>query len=289
MPTASESPENNPGEHQDPYLDAIGWSTNPFNRPATADEYVLTNAESISDITAKIQNYNGPVLLHSPTAGVGKTTLLDILLESLSDEFVPLKINGQATTVHGLVATLADELAIEVDWNTQQTKQRLHDELGRRDAPVLLGVHDLDLATEEALYAVHELTDLSNIHIILSGTASSWETIGQVGSVGQTFQRDVSYQLRLDPLSRAEAYELYQRRVATATEYEHDEYQEVPFDPITETALDEVYDRSDGVPALIISAFEELIDRATDRYLRTNTTLIATGDAKKIDYSVSSC
>jgi hypothetical protein len=231
---------------------------------------------------------NGPVLLHSPTAGVGKTTLLDILLESLRDEFVPLKVNGQATTVHGLVATLADELDIEVDQNTQQTKQSLHDELGRRDAPVLLGVHDLDLATEEALYAVHELTDLSNIHIILSGTASSWETIGQVGSVGQTFQRDVSYQLRLDPLSRAEGYELYQRRIASATDYEHDEYQKVPFDPITETALDEVYDRSDGVPALMISAFDELIERATDRYHRTNTTLIATGDAKKIDYSMSS-
>jgi type II secretory pathway predicted ATPase ExeA len=287
MPTASESTENTISERQESYLAAIGWTTNPFNRPATADEYVLTNAESVSDITTRIQNYNGPVLLHSPTAGVGKTTLLDILLESLSDEFASLKINGQGTTVHRLVATLANELDVEVDQNTQQTKQGLHDELENRDAPVLLGIPDLDLATEEALYAVHELTDLSNIRIILSGTASSWEAIGQVGSVGQTFQRWVSYQLRLDPLSRAEGYKLYQRRVASATDYEHDDYQEVPFDPVTETALDKVYDRSGGVPALMVSIFDELIDRAADRYHRTNTTLIATGDVKKIDYTVS--
>jgi type II secretory pathway predicted ATPase ExeA len=288
MPTASESTENNTSESQESYLAAIGWSTNPFDRPATADEYVLTNAENISDITTQIQNYNGPVLLHSPTAGVGKTTLLDILLESLSNEFAPLKINGQNTTVHRLVATLAGELDVEVDQNTQQTKQRLRDELGDRNTPVLLGVHDLDLATEEALYAVHELTDLSNIRIVMMGTASSWETIGQVGSIGQTFQRWVSYQLKLDPLSRDEGYELYQRRVASATDYEHDDHQEVPLDPVTETALDEVYDRSEGVPALMVSAFGELIGRAADRYHRTNTTLIATGDAKKIDYTMSS-
>ncbi|WP_152420524.1 AAA family ATPase [Halococcus thailandensis] len=288
MPTASESTENNTSESQESYLTAIDWSTNPFNRVATADEYVLTNAESVSDITTQIQNNNGPVLLHSPTAGVGKTTLLEILLESLSDEFTPLKINDQGTTVHGLVATLADKLDVEVDKNTQQTNQNLHDELENRDTPVLLGVHDLNLATEETLYAVHDLTDLPNIRIILTATVSSWETIGQVGSVGQTVQRDVSCQLRLDPLSRDEGYELYQRRVASATDYEHDDYQEVPFDPITETALDEVYDRSEGVPALMISAFDELIDRAADRYHRANTTLIATGDAKKIDYSKSS-
>ena len=288
MPTGSESTENTVSESQESYLAAIGWSTNPFNRPATADEFVLTNAERVSNLTTQIQNYNGPILLHSAPAGAGKTTLLDILLESLSDDFSPLKISGRSMTAHSLFATLADELDVEVDLNTQQTKQRLHDELEDRDSPALLGLHDLDLVDKEALYSIHELADLPNTRIILTGTVSSWEAIGQVGSVGQTFQRDVSYQLRLETLSCDEGYELYQRRVASATDYEHDDYQEVPPDPITETALDEVYDRSEGVPALMISAFDELIGRATDRYHRTNSTLIATGDAKKIDYTLCS-
>ena len=289
MSTGSESTENAISENQESYLAAIGWATNPFARPATTDEFVLTNAESVSDLTAQIQNYNGPVLLHSASAGVGKTTLLDILLEFLSDDFSPLKISGRGMTEHSLFATLADELDIEVDPNTQQTKQRLHDELEDRDSPILLGLHDLDLGDEEALYSIHELANFSNTRIILTATVPSWEAIGQVGSIGQTFQGWVSYQLRLETLSCDEGYELYQRRVASATDYEHDDYQEVPLDPITETTLDEVHHRSEGVPATMTSAFDELIDRAADRYQRTNTTLIATGDAKKFDYSVSSC
>ena len=287
MSTGSESAESSINGNQESYLAAIGWSTNPFARPATADEFVLTNAESVSDLTAQIQNYNGPVLLHSAPAGVGKTTLLDILLESLSDDFSSLKISGRGMTEHSLFATLADELDVEVDPNTQQTKQRLQNELADRNSPTLLGLRDLDLGDKEALYSIHELADLPNTCIILTSRVSSWEAIGQVGSVGQTFQRWVSYQLRLETLSRDEGYELYQRRVASATDTEHEDYQEVPLDPVTKTALDEVHDRSEGVPASMTNAFDELIDRAADRYQRTSTTLIATGDAKRIDYSAS--
>ena len=94
----------------------------------------------------------------------------------------------------------------------------------------------------------------------------------------------MSYQLGLDTLSRDQGYELYQRRVASVTDYEHDDHQEVPLDPFTYLALNEIHERSKGVPATMIIAISELIDQAVSRYERTGTTLIATGDAKKIEY-----
>jgi hypothetical protein len=289
MTTHSEPPNQITTDTQEAYLDKLGWTASPFDRPATADEYVLTSAESISDITSRIQNYSGPLLLHSPYSGVGETTLLNILLESFDDDFTVVKIERESTNIHDLIATLADKSTVEPHQNTKLTKQRLRDELTNRRAPTLVGVDGLDFADEEILYALQEFADLPNLRVILSGTVPDWQTISQLGTVGQMFQRNVSYQLALDTLSRDQGRELYQRRVASVTDYDHDNYEEVPLDPFTEVGFKLLHTHSRGKPSVMINAFSTLLDRAAARYQRrrTDDIIIASGHVRKVDYNVS--
>jgi len=69
------------------YLDHHGWTSNPFAHAATLDEYVLPGDEEIADIASHLSSYTGPILIHSPYSGVGKTTLLKMLLEEYGQEY----------------------------------------------------------------------------------------------------------------------------------------------------------------------------------------------------------
>jgi hypothetical protein len=200
-----------------------------------------------------------------------------------------VKIERQSTNIHDLIATLANKCEVEPHQNTKRTKQRLRDELNNRATPTLVGVDALDFIDEETLYALQELTDLPNLRVVLSGTASDWQTISQLGTTGQMFQRSVSYQLALDTLSRDQGRELYQRRVASVTDYDHDNYEEVPLDPFTEAGFKLVHAHSSGKPAVMINAFSALLDRAAARfqYRRADNIIIASGDVRKIDYNIS--
>lgn len=270
---------------RDAYLDHLGWADNPFARPATMDEYVLPSESAIADIATHLRDYTGPVLIHSAYSGVGKTTLLRMLLDSYDEEFTPVMLAEHNVTAYELIAILADELGIGKSSSTKLTERKVRNALGDRDRPVLIGVDEFGLNDSETLHVIQFLNDLPSVRVIMTGMTSHWEAIGDLGSDGRAFQRRVSHELELEPLSREQATELYQRRVASVTDYDHEKCQEVPLDPLTANALDVIHDRSDGIPAVIVAAVSKLVGLAAYRYAEIDDPAISVDVAERIDYA----
>ncbi|HET7323129.1 MAG TPA: ATP-binding protein [Halococcus sp.] len=270
---------------RDAYLDHLGWTTNPFAGAATMDEYVMPSESAIADIATHLRDYTGPVLIHSAYSGVGKTTLLRMLLDSYSEEFTPVMLGEHNVTAYELIAILADELDIGKSSSTKLTERKVRNALADRDQPVLIGVDEFGLNDRETLHVIQFLNDLPDVRVIMTGMTSQWEAIGDLGSDGRAFQRRVSHELELDALSREQATELYQRRVASVTNYDHDEYHEVPLDPLTADALDTIHERSAGTPAVMVAALSKLVGLAAYRYAEVDDPMISADVADRIDYA----
>ncbi|WP_205625986.1 AAA family ATPase [Halorubrum tropicale] len=267
------------------YLEHLGWASNPFARQASMDEYVLPSENSVADIANHIRDYTGPVLIHSQYSGVGKTTLLQMLLESYADEFTTVGIGEHNVTAYELIAIVADELDVGKSSSTKLTERKVANALEERDQEVLLGVDEFGLNNSDTLHVIQFLNDLDSVRVIMTGMTSQWDAIGGLGSDGRAFQRRVSYELELEPLTRDQAEELYKRRVATAADVDHGEWASLPMEPLTEGALDVVYERSDGVPAVIIAAVCDLIGLGAYRYAEVDDATITDEIAKKIEYA----
>jgi type II secretory pathway predicted ATPase ExeA len=267
------------------YLDHLGWSSNPFARSPTMDEYVFPSEESIADIASHIQDYTGPVLIHSEYSGVGKTTLLKMLLESYDDQYETVEIGEHNVTAFELIAIVADELGIGKSSSTKLTERKVRDNLEGYDREILIGVDEFGLNNSDTLHVIQFLNDLEGVRVILTGMTSQWEAIGELGSDGRAFQRRVSYELQLAPLDRDQARALYQRRVASVTDRDHDAFDDVPLEPITADALDVVYEHSEGVPAVIVAAISRLVGLAAYRYDRVGDAEITADMAEQIEYA----
>jgi len=249
------------------------------------DEYVFPSEESIADIASHIQDYTGPLLVHSEYSGVGKTTLLKMVLESYDDEFKTIEIGEHSVTAFELIAIVADELGIGKSSSTKLTERKVRDSLDGYDRQILIGVDEFGLNNSDTLHVIQFLNDLNGVRVILTGMTSQWEAIGQLGSDGRAFQRRVSYELALSPLDRDQARELYQRRVASATGQDHDAFSDILLDPVTSEALDVVYENSEGVPAVIVAALSRLIGLAAYRFDRIGDAEITADMAEKIEYA----
>ncbi|MFW6382526.1 MAG: AAA family ATPase [Haloferacaceae archaeon] len=270
---------------RDRYLEHLGWASNPFARQASMDEYVLPSENSVADIANHIRDYTGPILIHSAYSGVGKTTLLQMLLESYDGEFTTIGIGEHNVTAYELIAIVADELGIGKSSSTKLTERKVANELEERDQEVLLGVDEFGLNNSDTLHVIQFLNDLDSVRVVMTGMTSQWEAIGGLGSDGRAFQRRVSYELELEPLTRDQATELYKRRVATARDVDGDEWESLPLEPFTEAALDTVYERSDGVPAVIIAAVCDLIGLGAYRYVEIDDPTITPTVAEQIEYA----
>jgi len=230
------------------YLDNLGWDHNPFSHPATADEYVLPSPEDIADIASQIQNYTGPILVHSKFSGVGKTTLLKQLLNDFDDEYQTVYVGEHNVTPFELVAIVADSVGVGKSSSTKLTEEKIRD--ADLDDPVLLGVDEFGLNDPDTLHVIQFLNDLEEFKVVLTGMTSQWEAIGGLGSDGRAFQRRVSYQLELEPFAMDQTRELVQRRIAAAEGTPAAEHNQVDITPLSDNVLNEVHSQSNGSPPL---------------------------------------
>lgn len=267
------------------YLDHLGWTENPFARAPSMDEYVLPSEGSIADIASHLTDYTGPVLIHSEYSGVGKTTLLQMLLDSYADQYETLGVGEHNVTAYELIAIVADQLDIGKSSSTKLTERKVADALADDDREILIGVDEFGLNDKDTLHVIQFLNDLDSVRVIMTGMTSQWEAIGGLGSDGRAFQRRVSYELGLEPLDKDQAHELYKRRAATATDHPHDAYEELPVDPLTSDAFDVVYERSEGVPAVMVAAISNLLGLGAYRYAELDDPEISATLAEKIDYA----
>lgn len=267
------------------YLDHLGWAENPFSRPPSMDEYVLPSEGSIADIASHLTDYTGPVLVHSEYSGVGKTTLLQMLLESYDDKFETVGIGEHNVTAYELISIVADELGIGKSSSTKLTERKVRNSLEGDDRQILIGIDEFGLNNSDTLHVIQFLNDLEQIRVIMTGMTSQWNAIADLGSDGRAFQRRVSYELQLEPLTRTQATELYKRRVATAVDVDHDDWSTVGLEPFTEAALDAVYEHSDGVPAVMVAAISNLLGLGAYRFAQVGDAEITAEIAEKVDYA----
>lgn len=272
-------------EERATYLKAIGWDDNPFAHPTTMDEYVIPSEGTVADIAAHIRDYTGPILIHSRYSGIGKTTLLSMLLQSFDDTFRPVTIGEHNVTAYELAGIVADELGVGKSSSTKLTEAKIRNELTESDVPALLGIDEFGLNDKETLHTVQYLNDLPNTRVIMTGMTSQWEAIGKVGSDGRAFRRRVSHVVQLEPFDLSKTRELVQRRIASVTNYDHDNYETIPLDPITDSALETIHENSQGIPAVVTAALAKLVPLAAYRYDQTGNHEIDTDIAQKIDYA----
>jgi len=240
------------------YLDYLGWDANPFTNQTTTEDYVLPNEEDIADVVSHIGQYTGPILIHSGLSGVGKTTLIKILLEELQDDYTTVYIGEHNVTPYELVSIVADKTNVGKSSSTKLTEDKLAS--AEFDKTVLIGIDEFGLNDPDTLHTIQFLNDEVDCKIVLTGMTSQWNAIEKLGSSGKAFQRRVSMQLQLEPLSFGQAKELIQRRITTVTDTPYDDYQSVSLDKfISESALEELYNRTEGVAGVLLSALSEAL------------------------------
>ena len=264
------------------YLNHLGWQTNPFSHPAGINEYVLPSPEDIADVSSHLQNYTGPVLVHSPYSGVGKTTLLRVLLEEFQDDYQTVHVEEHNVTPYELASIVADAIGVGKSSSTKLTEQKIRDH--DLDQSVLLGVDEFGLNDPDTLHVIQFLNDLDGFHVLLTGMTSQWQAIGGLGSDGRAFQRRVSYQLELEPFTREQTEELVKRRIAQATTASSD-WNQVDITPISGRVLDVVHEQSRGVPAVMTAALSELVSLGAYRYANDLGAEIPVGLAEDIEYA----
>jgi len=240
------------------YLDYLGWDANPFTNQTTTEDYVLPNEEDIADVVSHIGQYTGPILIHSGLSGVGKTTLIKILLDELQDDYTTVYIGEHNVTPYELVSIVADTTNVGKSSSTKLTEDKLAS--AEFDETVLIGIDEFGLNDPDTLHTIQFLNDEVDCKIVLTGMTSQWNAIEKLGSSGKAFQRRVSMQLQLEPLSFGQAKELIQRRITTVTDPPYDGYQSVSLDKfISESALEELYNRTEGVAGVLLSALSEAL------------------------------
>lgn len=240
------------------YLDYLGWDANPFTNQTTTEDYVLPNEEDIADVVSHIGQYTGPILIHSGLSGVGKTTLIKILLDELQDDYTTVYIGEHNVTPYELVSIVADKTNVGKSSSTKLTEDKLAS--AEFDETVLIGIDEFGLNDPDTLHTIQFLNDEVDCKIVLTGMTSQWNAIEKLGSSGKAFQRRVSMQLQLEPLSFGQAKELIQRRITTVTDTPYDVYQSVSLDKfISESALEELYNRTEGVAGVLLSALSEAL------------------------------
>ena len=270
------------------FLNHHGWEANPFAHPVTVDEYVLPGDDEIADIASHLQSYTGPILIHSRYSGVGKTTLLKMLLEEYSETYTTVYIGEHNVTPYELTAIVADQIGIGKSSSTKLTEQKIRDHVEKYESAYLLGVDEFGLNDPDTLHTVQFLNDLDGIHVILTGMSSQWEAISSLGSDGRAFQRRVSYQLELKPFGPDQTQELVQRRLATATGRDPTDataLNAVGTGPFTSEALDAIHKHSQAVPAVITAACAELVGLAAYQYAHGVGDTITADLASSIDYA----
>jgi hypothetical protein len=141
------------------------------------------------------------------------------------------------------------------------------------------------LNSKDTLHTIQYLNDLPNTRVLMTGMTSQWEAIGKIGSDGRAFQRQVAYDVQLEPLEYDGIDEMVRRRITTVTDHDHDQHTDVDLGPITDDALEKIYERSSGVPAVATAALSELVGLAAYRYAQVGDAEITADLASKIEYA----
>jgi type II secretory pathway predicted ATPase ExeA len=257
------------------YLDALDWSENPFLGMPSADEYVIPNSDAISELAVQIQNYSGILLIHSVYSGVGKSTLLQLLLDDFSDTHTTAYISEHNVTPYELVGIVADKIGVGKSSSTKMTEEKIQSEIDQQDK-ILVGVDEFGLNDPDTLHSIQFLND-AGCKIILTGMTSQYNAIGSLGSEGKAFQRRVSLDTELESFDLDQTRELIEKRIETVSGNRE-------LYPFTDDAVEYIHQNSNGVAGVITDACNKLFTLGAYNYKQTDRIEIGVDLVDEIEY-----
>lgn len=281
---------------RDEYLGGLGWTENPFARPTKPGEYVLPgdpdDTTAMEDVVSHLRDYTGPVVIHSEYSGVGKTTLLEMILDAYEGEYLTAFVREHNVSAYELAGLLCEQIGVAKSNSTKYTEERLANALADADRPLIAGVDEFGLNAEDTLHVIQYINDLPNTRVVLTGMTSQWDAIGQLGSDGRAFRRRCSFALELEPFSYEQSAEFIYRRIASAREDSDvspgasaDEVRSIDPNPFTPEAIDVIHERGEGIPGVISAAVSQLIGLAAYRNAEIGDPVIDAALAAQADYA----
>lgn len=266
------------------YLDHLGWDENPFTNETTVDSYVLPNEGDMAEILLHIQEYSGPVVVHSELSGVGKTTLVKILLEELSDEYETIYIGEHNVTPYELVAIVADRIGVGKSSSTKLTEDKILE--ADTEKPYLIAIDEFGLNDPDTLHTIQFLNDELDARIVMTGMTNQWDSVSGLGSEGKAFKRRTSYELELSGFSFNQCEEYVKRKITTVTDTPYDEWESVDYTNfITEDALEFVKTESHGVAGVINGSLADAITLVSYTYANDQGSVVTTDMASRLRYT----
>jgi type II secretory pathway predicted ATPase ExeA len=249
------------------YYSYQGWAGDPFVQPVTLDNYVIPSAGTVASITDHIETYSGIGFIRSDYSGIGKTTLLEMLIEEYEVDHRTVLVDEHNLSTYELVAIIADRLGVGKSSGTKLTEEKLGRAIDGFDQPVLLGVDEVGLNNPKTLHVLQFLHD-RGYKLLLTGMASQFDAIETVEfegdestPAGKAFRRRIAHVTTLEPFGFEKTVELVQRRmVAVQDGLTQESFAEVEWESfITEGALRAVHKKAQGVPAVVLAALSSLV------------------------------
>lgn len=266
------------------YLDQMEWNSNPFTRDATVNDYVLPSEGQIADVVSHVNQYTGPILIHSQYSGVGKTTLVRVLMEELTNNYQPIYVGEHNVTPFELVAIVADKSGVGKSSSTKMTEDKLA--TSNFDQPLLIAIDEFGLNDPDTLHSIQFLNDELDARILLTGMSSQWNAVESLGSQGKAFQRRVAFELKLSEFSFEKTEELVKRRITTVTDVGHDEWEDVDYTSfITEDALEYAHEQSHGIPGVVASSLADAVSLVAYQFVNGSISTVNVEIAEQLNYA----
>lgn len=271
-------------EEVNSYLNHLEWDSNPFTRGATVDDYVLPSEGEVADVISHINQYTGPILIHSQFSGIGKTTLVQVLMEDLNDRYQTIYVGEHNVTPFELVAIVADKSGVGKSSSTKMTEDKLAN--ADFDRPLLIAVDEFGLNDPDTLHTIQFLNDELDSRVLLTGMSSQWNAVEGLGSQGKAFQRRVALEFELTDFPFEKTEELVKRRITTVTDVSHDEWETVDYTSfITEDALEYVHEQSHGVAGVVTCSLADAISLVAYQYAHGSMSTVNLQIAEQLNYS----
>lgn len=245
------------------------WSQNPFTIKPNADVYVIPSDDDVADVFSAINNYTGPIVIHSDKSGIGKTTLLDIILQEYNDQYNTVKIGEHNATSYELISIIADRIGVGKSNSVKSTESKLQSYDGKT---ALIGIDEYGLNDPSTLHTIQYLNDNVNCVIIMTGMTNQYQALQKADDFKKALHRRISHVYKLEPFTITQTEEAINRLLTYAREDKSiDDINSVTYtNLITEESLQYIHDKNNGIIGKIITDMNDIIQIKAHIYNKTN-------------------
>jgi general secretion pathway protein A len=234
----------------------FGWKKNPFTLDIMPKLFTGYQTQ-VATIFDKVYAKSGHLLIMG-NKGVGKTTLLKWLAETLSKEFHTVYIPRPTDNFDDLLDYLAKQLKLKVNKGEKTTIYDLEALAGKTNMNILLLLDEAHEFSEAFERPLRSLGDLNGVNFILAGLT---ETGARIKQMSPPFYDRIIQEVVLHHLSLEETSELIRKRIEDAGGS--------GFGPFTADSIENIYKMTNGVPRTILKVCDWVITEAIHNNLET--------------------